>query len=407
MIKFITTILFIIAAFTPYSSIISQWNLSADLNAGYISSIISDGNSLYAGTSTQGVFRSDNNGLNWIQVSAGFGTSLFIQALAAENSYVYAGTSSGGFFYSTNKGTQWIQSNQGISQQNIKALIADGNTVYAGCIFAGVFRSLNNGGNWSRFALGEGDLMNALYRYDNHFFIGLLGGMYRSTNNGVNWMISDSGITNNDIKCFVRSGNKTYCGTNGGGVFVTTDNGESWSALSTGLADQKINVLFAEGPDVFTGTYRRGIHYLDNSSQNWIQANQGLTDTNITSIAVKDKYIYAASSSGKIWKRLISEIITGIKSEYTTGTGKFQLYQNYPNPFNPSTLISFYIPERVNVSLKIYNEIGKEISVIFSGELSQGNYSKFWNGENFPAGVYYYTLRSGNFSETKKLLLLK
>ena len=86
---------------------------------------------------------------------------------------------------------------------------------------------------------------------------------------------------------------------------------------------------------------------------------------------------------------------------------KFNLFQNYPNPFNPSTTISFFVPFRSFVSLKIIDCIGREVGTIISEELSSGYYSRNWNASNIPSGVYYCRLQINSFSETKKLILLK
>jgi hypothetical protein len=81
--------------------------------------------------------------------------------------------------------------------------------------------------------------------------------------------------------------------------------------------------------------------------------------------------------------------------------------QNYPEPFNPSTTISFVLPTRSSVSLKIYDMLGREVSVVVSGELQAGHYTRQWNASAFASGVYFYRLQAGTYSETKKLLLLK
>ncbi|MGA3288166.1 MAG: T9SS type A sorting domain-containing protein [Bacteroidota bacterium] len=85
----------------------------------------------------------------------------------------------------------------------------------------------------------------------------------------------------------------------------------------------------------------------------------------------------------------------------------FVLRQNYPNPFNPSTMISFSIPSKGFISLKIFDLLGREVAIIVSQEMSAGSYSKHWNAENMPSGVYFYCLQSGSFTETKKLVLLR
>jgi Secretion system C-terminal sorting domain len=81
--------------------------------------------------------------------------------------------------------------------------------------------------------------------------------------------------------------------------------------------------------------------------------------------------------------------------------------QNYPNPFDPSTTISFCLPQRSFVTLKVFDVMGREISTIVSEALSPGNYFRKWNGTKMPSGVYFYRLQAGSYSETKKFLLIK
>lgn len=85
----------------------------------------------------------------------------------------------------------------------------------------------------------------------------------------------------------------------------------------------------------------------------------------------------------------------------------FELQQNYPNPFNPSTKIQFSIPASGNVTLKIYNTIGKEVATLVNKALPQGSYTIQWKADNMPSGLYIYKLQCGSYSESKKMLLLK
>jgi len=92
----------------------------------------------------------------------------------------------------------------------------------------------------------------------------------------------------------------------------------------------------------------------------------------------------------------------------------FHLNQNYPNPFNPVTTISFSISERSSVSLKVYDLLGKEVSVLVNEEKNAGTYNVSFDGSRLASGVYLYRLRtdtgsefSGNSVETRKMLLLK
>ncbi len=93
---------------------------------------------------------------------------------------------------------------------------------------------------------------------------------------------------------------------------------------------------------------------------------------------------------------------------------EFELKQNYPNPFNPSTTIEFSIPEnyRGAASLRIYNMLGAVVRELFAGDLAAGNYRQVWDGldnsgHRLATGLYVYQLRAGNFSATRKLLLMK
>ena len=94
---------------------------------------------------------------------------------------------------------------------------------------------------------------------------------------------------------------------------------------------------------------------------------------------------------------------------------KFILYQNYPNPFNPSTKIKFTIPDVIasetkqsqQVTLKVYDVLGNEITTLVNEEKPAGEYEVEFDGKGLPSGIYFYTLRAGTFSETKKMILLK
>jgi len=85
----------------------------------------------------------------------------------------------------------------------------------------------------------------------------------------------------------------------------------------------------------------------------------------------------------------------------------FSLSQNYPNPFNPSTTIHFTVPQNNQVTLKIFDVMGKEVATLINEEKSEGNYEIEFNATNLPSSIYFYQLRAGSFNQTKKMLLLK
>ena len=86
---------------------------------------------------------------------------------------------------------------------------------------------------------------------------------------------------------------------------------------------------------------------------------------------------------------------------------KFNLEQNYPNPFNPSTKIRFSIPSNEFVALKIYNVLGSEITTLVNDDLHAGSYEVDFNSEGLTSGVYFYTLSTNNFTNTRKMILTK
>ena len=86
---------------------------------------------------------------------------------------------------------------------------------------------------------------------------------------------------------------------------------------------------------------------------------------------------------------------------------EYSLAQNYPNPFNPETTISFSLPEKANISLKIFDLLGREVATLASGEMNEGHHKVVFNAKNLSSGLYIYRLEAGEFSAVRKLLLLK
>ncbi len=85
----------------------------------------------------------------------------------------------------------------------------------------------------------------------------------------------------------------------------------------------------------------------------------------------------------------------------------YELQQNYPNPFNPSTTIEFNIPVKDMVTLEVYNSLGEKIAALVNEQLLPGTYSYEFNGENLSSGVYFYKLQSGEYSKTRRMILIK
>lgn len=85
----------------------------------------------------------------------------------------------------------------------------------------------------------------------------------------------------------------------------------------------------------------------------------------------------------------------------------FSIFQNYPNPFNPSTIINYTLSHSVDVTIKIFDILGREISTVVNNHLPVGQYSVHFNGSSLAGGIYFYQFRADGFVSTKRMLLLK
>lgn len=101
-----------------------------------------------------------------------------------------------------------------------------------------------------------------------------------------------------------------------------------------------------------------------------------------------------------------SFVISGVDDEQSTSVS-FSLAQNYPNPFNPVTNISFSLPRESNVNLKVYDLLGNEIITLLDEHKSSGTHHVQFNGGSLSSGVYFYKIETGEFTSTKKLILMK
>ena len=125
----------------------------------------------------------------------------------------------------------------------------------------------------------------------------------------------------------------------------------------------------------------------------------------------------ATSVVDELGSQIIHEWISGMDPATSAHNvdgvpAKFELYNAYPNPFNPSTTISFSIPSVVDAlnastTLKVYDILGKEVSTLVNNYLPAGNYDIDFDASQLASGIYFYRLRSGNFSDTKKMMLVK
>jgi hypothetical protein len=382
----------------------AQWIQSGPYN-NFILAFESIGTKLFAGSYGGGVYLSSDNGTNWIAVTPGL-TNWFVSSLTVSGSILFAGTDDG-VFLTTNSGTLWTH--KGLSGKYVQTLALDGTHLYAGTFGDGAFVSTNNGTSWTAINSGlNSDYVISIVLKDTIIFAGTWGGgVFKSTNHGANWISANNGLTNLDVRSLAAIDTNIFAGTYGHGVFLSKNDGNSWTAVNNGLINKIILPMTTSGTNLFAGTSGGGVFLSTDYGSNWNEVNYGLTNLSITALKVMGPKIFAGTVNTGIWRRPLSEVITTIKPDDTKTPDNFYLAQNYPNPFNPITRISFRIPEKSYVRLRIFDVLGNELIALISDELDAGTYTKEWNATSCTDGVYFLILEAGLHKATKKMILLK
>jgi hypothetical protein len=211
-------------------------------------------------------------------------------------------------------------------------------------------------------------------------------------------------MNTDNVYALLIKGDTVFAGTLHNGVMYSTNHGSTWLPLN--LSNKAIYSLANKDNNLFAGS-NNGIYVSTNGGNNWDLRNEGLNFTPVCSaILISGNYAITGINLHSIWRRSLSEVI-GIKNISTKIPVSTALYQNYPNPFNPSTIIKFDIKNPGFFSLKIYNSSGSEIETLVNSNLSTGTYEVNWNASEYASGIYFYVIRSGNFMESKKMLLIK
>ena len=131
------------------------------------------------------------------------------------------------------------------------------------------------------------------------------------------------------------------------------------------------------------------------------------------SASVGGVFVGTASSENKIIRAksvgnfIVNNGTAAIDKDANFTPDDYSLKQNYPNPFNPSTIIEFSLPEENFVNIVIYSVLGEKVAEPVNEKKSAGTHKFTWTAAGIPTGIYIYTMRSGNFFASKKLLLLK
>ena len=390
----------------------AQWQqMSAGITGGVnVTSFATGGSSIFAGTLGEGIYQTSNEGVSWSTVNNGL-TNLSVYSLGMSGNNIFAGTYSAGVFLSTNNGALWISSNSGI-EGNIFSFAVSGTSIYAAGN-GGVFLSINNGASWTELLNGLPNsfsstavCISGTYVFAAENTTGT-GGIYRSSDGGSNWTAAINGLGTGSVHALGASGTNIFAGTSSG-IYMSANQGNNWSPVNNGLPGlMYINTFGVSGTNVFTGTNPSGGIYLTtNNGANWIDKNLGFSGpAYVYAITFAGNYIFAAKYHS-VWRRAYSDII-GIKNLSSEIPGEYSLEQNYPNPFNPETKIIYKIKKSSFVSLRVYNSLGREVESFVNIVQAPGTYEVTFDGKNYSSGTYFYKLDSKEYTETRRMVLIK
>ena len=383
----------------------------------------------YGGT----VIRSTNKGTNWINVG-GNGIPATAQLInivvinaniALTSGYIGSNT----FVYRTsNAGTNWTQvftENNGFINAMCFNSFTDG--FMTGDPVGGrwsLWRTTNGGINWDSSGLylpqigTEAGWNNSVWINNGKIWFGTNNTkLYYSSNFGANWVAQPTtGSVNSYTVWFYRLFGGIDGLIGGADMFRSSNSGFNWDAqVSAGSGNfggitGGPNVIFDAGSGGFWFTFSvRGtgeIYTSTNGGTNWFSQYTAPAGT-YRYIGTGDNALdfWAVRSNGGIsYLYLNLGAINTISNEVPD---KFTLSQNFPNPFNPTTKIRFQLMKSSRVKLTVFDQLGREVKVLLNEQIGAGTYESEFNESDIVSGVYFYKLETGEFSEVKKMLLLK
>ena len=367
-----------------------------------------------------GVYRSTDNGITWQSTNYSDPCASYIGINT--NGYMFFGNGCAswfGIYRSIDLGLTWIR-HTFLSVNDAMVYLRDG-TVLAGCYDPGlgsfgIYKTTNNGNTW--FNTNTLNFPTADFVIDNNddIYVALYGLVYLSTNNGTSWI--DYELTGPPTTCIaIDSSGYVWAGAHQDGVYRTEGRTvpvelSSFSARVNGNEILLSWITASEINNMGFAIERTVIGHQSSVISEWERI--GFVEGTGTTTELKYySYVDENVSKGTYFYRLkqidfdgsfeysnILEVEVSIPSE-------FFLSQNYPNPFNPTTTIDYSIKNDGLVSLKIYDVLGNEIASLVDKNQIAGNYSVQFDASHLPSGIYIYKLISGQFSTSKKLILLK
>jgi photosystem II stability/assembly factor-like uncharacterized protein len=380
-----------------------------DSNTGYIV-----GDTTIGSLSAYIILKTTNGGLNWINQTPPFPNNLnalkSVFFLDAITGWACGGGNTSNLVFvikTTNGGANWntAYNQSGYYMQSLFFLNAL-TGIGVGGYNPRFFRTTDGGFSWSNnYLLLNNGPLTSVYFPDplTGYAAGPDTNIFKTTNAGVNWsQIYYAGSNLNSIY-FINISTGWMAG--GSVLYITTNGGNNW--LSNYLPINSLSsVRFVNDQTGWVCGSAGSISGSTNGGANWTLQATGITTYLYSLSFINVQTGWAVGMNGRILKTTTGGI-TYIQQISNEIPNEFKLYQNYPNPFNPTTNIKFQISKLSVAKIIIYDILGREVTTLVNEQLKPGTYEVEWNASNYPSGVYYYKLSSGEFSETRKAVLLK
>ncbi len=411
--------LFLLALLTSAS--MAQWS---EQTSGVTTTLYSvspiDNNTVWVCGASGKVLLTTNGGTNWVITASPNATLALYNIWGSDaTTALVTGSASTTYVYkTTNAGANWTQvfSQAGGFIDAIVEINPSGpQFVMIGDPVGGrwsVWYSSNGGSAWDSAGLyipqagSEAGYNNSAFKIEEYFWFGTNNTRVYRGHNGQNWISQPTpGQANSLAIQFVDS----LLGFVGGstGLLYTSNGGNIWSDLPGIPGSGSINgIVFGDMIGELFITRGTSIYRTTSFGVNWLAPyTQTGTYNHMQMARTQDNHnIWAVRSNGGISKYTYPIGIKPISSEVPNS---YTLYQNYPNPFNPETKIKFDVPKSGDVKLIIYDMLGREVSALVNERLNPGTYEVEWNANNYTSGVYYYKITSGDYTDSKKMVLVK
>jgi photosystem II stability/assembly factor-like uncharacterized protein len=365
-------------------------------------------------SSTYNIHKTTNAGQNWTDQSSGYTSMRFMAIWISSPDTVYVSGNNGIIIKTINGGQNWFTLPTNDTVQFWGLDFVNSMTGYAAGSYGHVIKTTNGGANWSINYLAQSqNLLSSIYFLNEN--TGYISGsviILKTTNAGTSWNQLGAAFQNFEGMNQIQFLNDQtgYGVTSADRFFKTTDAGTTWS-ISTISTNPLMAEYFVNVNTGYACGWNGTILYTTNAGSNWSTQASGLTDI-LTSVWFTNSLTgYISTWYGHVLKTTNG----GITFAGRTGEQvpeDYRLYQNYPNPFNPVTTIKFeappVLPEReVTVTLKVYDILGRESAILVNEPLSPGSYEVTFDASGLPSGVYFYKLSAGNYTDTKKMVVVK